>query len=75
MLDAVLFADPKQSKIDIVQAAGRALRRFDGKDFGYIIVPIVIEEGDDAQLSTVFGQNYDMFLFQRRRGIYVNCHF
>jgi predicted helicase len=55
-IDAVLFADPKQSKIDIVQAAGRALRRFDGKDFGYIIVPIVIDEGDDAQLSTAFGQ-------------------
>ncbi len=31
-IDAVLFADPKQSKIDIVQAAGRALRKFDGKD-------------------------------------------
>ena len=43
-IDAVLFADPKQSKIDIVQAAGRALRRFDGKDFGYIIIPIIIDE-------------------------------
>jgi predicted helicase len=55
-IDAVLFADPKQSKIDIVQAAGRALRRFDGKDFGYIIVPIVIEEGDDAHLNKAFDQ-------------------
>ena len=25
-IDAVLFADPKQSTIDIVQAAGRSLR-------------------------------------------------
>ena len=30
-IDAVLFADAKQSKIDIVQAAGRAWRKFDGK--------------------------------------------
>lgn len=55
-IDAVLFADPKQSKIDIVQAAGRALRRFDGKDYGYIIIPVVIEESDDAIISTAFGQ-------------------
>lgn len=55
-IDAVLFADPKQSKIDIVQAAGRALRKFEGKDFGYIIVPIVIEEGDDASINSAFNQ-------------------
>lgn len=29
--DCVLFADPKQSRIDIVQAAGRALRRYPGR--------------------------------------------
>jgi len=55
-IDTVLFADPKQSKIDIVQAAGRALRKFDGKDVGYIVVPIVIEEANSAQLDTAFGQ-------------------
>ena len=43
-IDAVLFADPKQSKIDIVQAAGRALRRFENKDFGYIIIPIIVDD-------------------------------
>src|SRR5262249_46667639 len=30
-IDCVMFADPKQSRIDIVQAAGRALRRAPGK--------------------------------------------
>lgn len=49
-IDAVLFADPKQSKIDIVQAAGRALRMADKKAFGYILLPIVIED-DVADLS------------------------
>jgi Integrase repeat unit len=37
-----MFVDPKQSQIDIVQAAGRALRRHRGKDFGYILVPIIV---------------------------------
>ncbi len=36
------FADPKQSRIDIVQAAGRALRRYPGKEYGYILLPLVV---------------------------------
>src|SRR5262249_59312440 len=30
------------SRIDIVQAAGRALRRHDGKKYGYILLPLVV---------------------------------
>jgi predicted helicase len=41
-IDCVVFADPKQSRIDIVQAAGRALRRYPGKDYGYILLPLVV---------------------------------
>lgn len=55
-IDAVLFADPKQSKIDIVQAAGRALRKFDGKDFGYIIVPVVLDDGAEDPSDDAFKQ-------------------
>ena len=44
-IDCVLFADPKQSVIDIVQASGRALRRYEGKEFGYILVPLVVSGG------------------------------
>ena len=43
-IDCVLFADPKKSTIDIVQAVGRALRVSEGKKFGYVIVPVIIEE-------------------------------
>ncbi len=46
-IDCVVFADPKRSKIDIVQAAGRALRLSPGKKFGYILVPIFISENED----------------------------
>jgi hypothetical protein len=43
-IDCVMFADPKQSRVDIVQAAGRALRRYEGKEYGYIVVPLVVPE-------------------------------
>ena len=44
-LDAVLFLQPKRSQIDITQAVGRVMRKFEGKQFGYIILPIVIPAG------------------------------
>jgi hypothetical protein len=43
-IDCVMFADPKQSRVDIVQAAGRALRHYEGKDHGYIAIPLVVPE-------------------------------
>jgi len=42
-IDCVLFADPKRSTIDIVQAVGRALRPFEGKKFGYVLVPRLLD--------------------------------
>ena len=44
-IDCVLFADPKQSTVDIVQAAGRALRISDVKECGYILLPLVVPSG------------------------------
>ena len=58
-IDCVLFADPKQSSIDIVQAAGRALRNFEGKEFGYIVLPLVVPSGmtfDEFAETTEFRQ-------------------
>jgi len=46
-IDCVCFTDPKRSKVDIVQAAGRALRLAKGKKFGYILIPIFIPNGVD----------------------------
>jgi superfamily II DNA or RNA helicase len=48
-IDCVMFADPKQSRVDIVQAAGRALRQHEGKDYGYIVVPLVVPEKMDFE--------------------------
>lgn len=44
-LDAVIFLAPKKSQVDIVQAVGRIMRKFKNKEYGYIILPIVIPEG------------------------------
>ena len=44
-IDCVLFADPKQSVVDIVQASGRALRPYAGKEFGYIMLPLIVPDG------------------------------
>jgi superfamily II DNA or RNA helicase len=56
-IDCVLFADPRRSAVDIVQAVGRALRPAPGKEFGYVIVPILHD--DDATADDLF--NSDSF--------------
>lgn len=41
-LDSVLFLNPRNSVIDVVQSVGRVMRRAAGKRYGYIILPIGI---------------------------------
>ncbi len=43
-IDCIIFADPKKSKVDIVQALGRALRIKEGKEWGYVILPVVYDD-------------------------------
>jgi superfamily II DNA or RNA helicase len=51
-IDCVLFADPRRSAVDIVQALGRALRPAPGKQLGYVIVPILHDA--DATPDDIF---------------------
>lgn len=57
-VDCVAFMDPKSSVIEIVQAAGRAMRLRSGKLLSYIFVPVFIETGssDDIVGSAEWGQ-------------------
>ena len=58
-IDCVLFADPRQSKIDIVQAMGRALRYYKGKKYGYVLLPIVLYNANDSRKEKQYDQvNY-----------------
>ncbi|GIU51817.1 DEAD/DEAH box helicase family protein [Shewanella sp. KT0246] len=58
LIDAVFFADPKGSLIDIVQAIGRALRQKFGQEnkTAYIIIPVLI---DDESSDICTGQGFE----------------
>ncbi|WNO76940.1 Helicase associated domain protein [Streptomyces sp. AM8-1-1] len=60
LADSVLFADPKQSTIDIVQAIGRALRIGPGVNkISTLIVPVLFGPGQRAEDAT-FGTPYHL---------------
>ncbi|MXV87062.1 MAG: hypothetical protein F4005_05995, partial [Acidimicrobiales bacterium] len=46
-LDAVVFMEPRDSQVDIVQAVGRVMRRAEGKKLGYIVIPVPVPPGED----------------------------
>lgn len=56
-LDAVIFTEARGSQVDIVQAVGRVMRKYDGKNSGYIILPVAITAGADIN-STLKGTKY-----------------
>ncbi|WJY72551.1 DEAD/DEAH box helicase [Corynebacterium auriscanis] len=41
-LDSVIFFNPRNSMVDVVQSVGRVMRKADGKDYGYIILPVAV---------------------------------
>ncbi len=51
VIDLVYFCDPKNSKVDIVQAVGRALRKKEGKKIGLVVVPIYHTEKENVEES------------------------
>jgi Predicted helicase len=57
-LDAIIFFSPKKSQVDIVQAVGRIMRKFEGKEYGYIILPIVIPAGETPESILDNNQTY-----------------
>jgi hypothetical protein len=56
-VDVVAFLAPRKSKVDIVQAAGRAMRKPDPKDTGYvketgyILLPLFLETHENESLQ------------------------
>jgi predicted helicase len=58
-LDAVMFLTPRRSKIDIVQAVGRVMRKPPGKQLGYVILPIAITAGLDPATALDKNTDYD----------------
>lgn len=59
-LDAIIFLSPRKSQVDIVQAVGRIIRKFEGKEYGYIILPIVVPAGETAETILDNNKSYDV---------------
>ncbi len=57
-LDAVLFLQPRKSIVDVVQAVGRVMRLSDGKDFGYVILPVGIPAGKPPEEALKDNERY-----------------
>ncbi|MBR7024559.1 MAG: DEAD/DEAH box helicase, partial [Selenomonadaceae bacterium] len=59
-LDAVIFMSAKKSRVEIVQAVGRVMRKAQNKKYGYIIIPVVVplEKNPEDVLST--SKTYDV---------------
>ena len=50
-VDVVAFLSPRKSKVDIVQAAGRAMRKADGKETGYVLLPLFLETQESETIE------------------------
>jgi hypothetical protein len=50
-LDGVAFIDPRSSEIDIIQSVGRAIRLSKNKTMGTIVIPVFIEQTEDAETA------------------------
>lgn len=65
-VDMTAFTHPKKSVVDIVQAVGRSMRKDPDnpkKKYGYILVPVFLQEGmdlDDALKEAQFDHVFDV---------------
>lgn len=57
-LDAVLFLTPRSSQVDVVQSVGRVMRKAPNKQLGYVILPVVIPAGIEADKALDNNQTY-----------------
>ncbi|WP_237799543.1 DEAD/DEAH box helicase [Corynebacterium accolens] len=54
-LDSVIFFNPRNSMVDVVQSVGRVMRKSAGKDYGYIILPVAVAQ--DVSPSEALNDN------------------
>jgi len=54
-LDAVLFLSARNSQVDVVQSVGRVMRKAPNKNYGYIIIPVIVPS--DVEASKALDDN------------------
>ncbi|WP_446010034.1 type ISP restriction/modification enzyme [Candidatus Electrothrix sp.] len=57
-LDAVMFLSARNSQVDVVQSVGRVMRRAPGKQYGYIIIPVVVPSFMEADKALDDNERY-----------------
>ncbi|MBM3611058.1 MAG: hypothetical protein FJX18_06020, partial [Alphaproteobacteria bacterium] len=57
-IDCIVYADPRKSRVDIVQALGRALRKKEGKEWGYVVLPVIY----NAESHEIDNENFQEIL-------------
>ncbi|WP_215861996.1 type ISP restriction/modification enzyme [Acidithiobacillus ferriphilus] len=57
-LDAVIFLNPRDSIVDVVQSVGRVMRKAPGKKYGYVILPIGIPGDKDPEKALDDNKKY-----------------
>ncbi len=57
-LDAVLFLSARNSQVDVVQSVGRVMRKADNKEYGYIIIPIVVPSNIEPEKALDDNERY-----------------
>src|SRR5487761_2801304 len=57
-LDAVMFLNPRNSVVDVVQSVGRVMRRSPGKEYGYVILPIGVPADQTPEHALKDNQKY-----------------
>lgn len=57
-LDAVLFLNPRNSQVDVVQSVGRVMRKASNKDYGYIILPVGVPVGTSPEQALKDSKKY-----------------
>jgi predicted helicase len=55
-VDVVAFLSPRKSKVDIVQAAGRAMRTAPDKQTGYVLLPLFLETQENETIEGALEQ-------------------
>jgi predicted helicase len=57
-LDAVMFLSARNSQVDVVQSVGRVMRLAPNKQYGYIIIPVVVPATVEAEKALNDNERY-----------------
>ncbi|MTI96806.1 MAG: helicase [Firmicutes bacterium] len=57
-LDSVLFLSARNSQVDVVQSVGRVMRKALNKNYGYIVIPVVVPSDVEAEKALDDNERY-----------------